>query len=125
MLHIVERLLQAEKICILESNFKSREIDEIRALLEKYNCECLTFIFRGNFDILYDRYMKRDVSEKRHWVHNVTGEDSENFRKSHLYYEIGESGIGQTIFTDTTSFDNIDYEELFTVAKRFIINDIQ
>jgi predicted kinase len=120
MLHLAERLLQAGKICILESNFKSREIEQIKALLEKYHCECLTFIFKGDFDILFDRYIKRDISEKRHWVHNVTGEDNENFKSSHLYYEIGESGIGQTIFTDTTSFTGINYDELFNSAKMFI-----
>ena len=121
MLHIAERFLQTGNLCILESNFKLKEIEQIKILLEKYNCKCLTFIFKGDFNILFDRYMKRDIAEKRHWVHNVTGEDSENFKKSHLYYEIGESGIGQTIFTDTTSFTNINYEELFTIAKDFII----
>jgi predicted kinase len=122
MLHIAERILQAGKICILESNFKSKEIEQIKVLLEKYDCECLTFIFKGDFDILFDRYIKRDVLEKRHWVHNVTGENNENFKSSHLYYEIGESGIGQTTFTDTTSFTNVNCDELFTVAKDFIDN---
>jgi predicted kinase len=121
MLHIAERLLQAEKICILESNFKSREIDQIRALLEKYHCECLTFIFKGDFNILFDRYMKRDILEKRHWVHNTAGENIDNFRDGHLQSGIGETGIGKTITIDATSFDKVNYEELFTIAKDFII----
>jgi predicted kinase len=122
MLHIAERFLQAGKICILESNFKSKEIDQINVLLKKYNCECLTFIFKGDFAVLFDRYMKRDVSEKRHWVHNTAGENKENFKDAHLGFGIGETTIGQTIITDTTSFTNVNYNELFTAAENFINN---
>jgi predicted kinase len=122
MLHIVERILQAGKICILESNFKSKEIEQIKILAEKYNCECLTFIFKGDFDILFDRYMKRDVSEKRHWVHNTAGENKDNFKYYHLGFGIGEATIGQTIIKDATSFANINYDELFIAAKNFINN---
>jgi len=120
MLHIAECFLQTGKICILESNFKSKEIEQIKILLEKYNCECLTFIFKGDFEVLFDRYMKRDVSEKRHWVHNTTGENIDNFKHGHLQLGIGEAGIGQTIFTDATSFTEINYTNLLDSAKNFI-----
>jgi len=122
MLHIAECFLQTGKLCILESNFKSREMEQLKTLLEKYNCECLTFIFKGDFDILFDRYMKRDIAKERHWVHSTAGENADNFRDGHLYYEIGKSGIGQTIFTDATSFSDINYEDLFDTAKKFIGN---
>lgn len=123
MLHIAECLLKTGKICILESNFKSKEIEQIRILLEKYNCECLTYILKGDFDILFDRYMKRDISEKRHWVHNTTGENVVNFTAGHLEHGIGETGIGQTIIRDTTIFANVDYEELYNIAKMFVKED--
>jgi len=120
MLHIAECFLQTEKICILESNFKSREMEQINMLLEKYNCECLTFIFKGDFDILFDRYMKRDIAGKRHWVHNTAGENLDNFRDGHLQLGIGETGIGQTITIDATSFAKVNYKDLFNAAKKFI-----
>jgi predicted kinase len=123
MLHIAERFLQAGKICILESNFKKGEMEKIKTLLEKYNCECLTFIFKGDFGILFDRYMERDVIEKRHWVHKSAGETKENFKNGHLYFGIGEDGIGQIIFSDATSFKNVDYENLYTTAKQFILEN--
>jgi len=125
MLHIAERFLQTGKICILESNFKLKEMEQIKILLEKYNCKCLTFIFKGDFDILFDRYMKRDVTEKRHWVHDTFGENLDNFRDGHLKSGIGETGIGQTITIDATSFDKVNYDELFAIARDFIINDIK
>ena len=125
MLHIAECFLQTGKLCILESNFKLKEMEQIKTLLEKYNCECLTFIFKGDFDILFYRYMKRDTAEKRHWVHNTAGENIDNFRDSHLQSGIGKTGIGQTITIDATSFDKVNYDELFAIVKDFIIKDIR
>jgi predicted kinase len=125
MLHIAERFLRVGNVCILESNFKAREIEQLKVLLEKYKAECLTFIFKGDFDVLFDRYMKRDTAEKRHWVHNTAGENIDNFRDSHLQSGIGKTGIGQTITIDATSFDKINYDELFAIVKDFIIKDIR
>jgi len=123
MLHIAERFLQTGKICILESNFKLREIEQLKVLLEKYKAECLTFIFKGDFGVLFDRYIGRDESEKRHWVHSTAGENAENFKDGHLQAGIGETGIGQTITIDATSFAKVNYNDLFTVAKNFIVID--
>jgi hypothetical protein len=120
MLHIAEKTLQANNVCILESNFKQKEMEQIKILLEKYNCECLTFIFKGEFRILFDRYMKRDELEKRHWVHNTAGEDIDNFEKGHLQLGIGETGIGKVIIRDTTKFENVNYNELYDIVKEFI-----
>jgi predicted kinase len=124
ILHIAERFLQTGKLCILESNFKLKEIEQIKTLLEKYNCKCLTFIFKGDFEILFNRYMKRDIAEKRHWVHDTFGENLDNFRDGHIQSGIGETEIGQTITIDATSFDKINYDELFATTKNYIINDI-
>jgi len=124
MLHIAELFFKTGKLCILESNFKLKEIEQIKILLEKYNCECLTFIFKGDFEILFNRYIERDIAGKRHWVHDTFGENIDNFRDYHIQSGIGEKGIGQTIIIDATSFDRINYEELFDIAKNYIINDI-
>ena len=124
LLHIAERFLQTGNLCILESNFKLKEIKQLKVLLEKYKAECLTFIFKGDFSILFDRYMGRDISEKRHWVHSTAGENADNFREGHLQAGIGETGIGQTITVDATSFEKVNYEDLFAAAKKIIANDI-
>ena len=120
ILHIVERFLQAGKECIIESNFNPNEIIQLKILLDKYNCECLSYMFKGDFDILYNRYIQRDNLGERHWVHKPAGENKEAFREGHL-----KSGIGEIITIDTTSFANMDYEKLYTIAKKFIINGIQ
>ena len=120
MLHIAERFLQVEKTCILESNFKLAEMEQIKALLDKYNYECLTYIFKGDFNVLFDRYMKRDIAEKRHWVHKTAGETNENFKEGHLEHGIGEMGIGQIVNVDTTSFEKVNFDDLFSIAGNFM-----
>jgi hypothetical protein len=120
MLHIAEQFLITEKICILESNFKLNESELIKKLLEKYDCECLTFIFKGDFKVLSNRYMERDKNGERHWVHITLGENLDDFQKYHLQYGLGEVIIGKTVVIDTTVFDKVNYEELYEAAKVFI-----
>ena len=122
MLHIAEQFLISNKICILESNIKLNESKLIKKLLEKYDCECLTFIFKGNLDVLLKRYMEREKEGKRHWVHISFGEDSDYFQKYHQQNGLGEVAIGKTIVTDTTVFDKVNYEGLYETAKIFINN---
>ena len=123
MFYIAENLLKTGKTCILEGNFKFYEIEQLQALFDKYNCHCLSFIFKGDFDVLFNRYVNRDISEKRHWVHSAAGENAENFKNSHLQPRIGKTGIGKTIITDATSFSDVEYDELYGAAQRFLQSD--
>jgi len=125
MLHIAEQFLLSGKICILESNFKLNESELINKLLEKYGCECLTFIFKGDLEVLHKRYIERGKAGKRHWVHNAFGENSDDFQKYHLQNGLGEVKIGKTIVADTTVFDEVNYEELFKAAEMFISKEMK
>ena len=121
MMYFTEQFLYVNKTCILESNFRNSEIEQIKTLLEKYNSKCLSFLFKGNFDVLYQRYMKRDNIEKRHWVHKSAGETKEIFEEMHKNNGIGETGLGKIIDIDATDFKNINYEELINITKNYLI----
>lgn len=121
MLHIAERFLQAGKPCILESNFKLSESEQLKELLDKYNAECLTFLFKGELAVLYKRYAEREKTE-RHWVHLTTGENREMFINWHNY-DLNKISIGKAIYVDATDFLTINYEELFNKAECFIQGD--
>lgn len=115
MMHIAECLLRAGKLCILESNFKAHEIAQLNELLNKYQCDCLTFAFESDLDVLYGRYAKRD--EERHWVHKVAGSSREVFKQGQL--PLMNVKLGRTISVDTTAFEAVDYEGLIAAAREF------
>ena len=119
MLHIAEQLLKAEKICILENVFVLEEIEKIKILLEKYNCECLLFVLKGDIDVMFDRYIERDKAGKRHWIHQPA---HKNWFKKSMPATLGleEVKIGQKIIIDTTSFEKVNYDDLFAAARKFI-----
>jgi predicted kinase len=83
MLHVAEQFLRTGNACILESNFQKHyplpvtESQRIENLLVKYDCKCLTFLFKGDLDVLGERYFNRD--DERHWVHErAADKDSVN-----------------------------------------------
>ncbi len=119
MMHIAENFLKAGKPCILESNFKLHESEQVKKLLEKYNCECLTFVFTGDLEVVYERYIEREKTN-RHWVHIIEGEDKEMFMNSHKQFGQADVSVGQTVKVNTTDFDKVDYEKLYDIAENFL-----
>ena len=118
ILHIAEHFLQTGNICILESNFRMWELDQIRILLGKYNGESLLFVFKGDLDVLFDRYVER--SSERHWVHKSAG-DRDTFKKvMKEAFGLAETASEQSVVIDATSFSDINYSALFDSAKRFL-----
>lgn len=118
MLHITERFLQTGKSCILEGTLGLKGINEIKKLLEEYNCECLLFIFKGSPEVMFDRYVERDRSGERHWIHNPAYKGW--FINEMPKDKLEEAEVEQKIVVDTTSFEKVNYESLFETAKKFI-----
>jgi len=121
ILHIAERFMQTGKPCILESIFGLKRIDEIKKLFEKYNYECLLFVFKGDPEVMFDRYVERDKSGERHWIHNPAHRGW--FMNEMPKEKLEEAEVEQKIIVDTTSFEKVDYEALFAAAKKFIENN--
>ena len=123
MLHIAERFLQTGNICILESNFQIlhplplSESEQIKKLLDEYNAECLTFVFKGELDVISERYFNRD--KERHWVHGKAA-DKDSIKYYCINTRLGEIEIGQTITVDATSFSDINYNDLYGITEKFI-----
>jgi len=121
MLHIAEMHLQTGAPCILESNFKNIETGQLRALITQYNADCLSYAFMGDLHKLYDRYISRDESGARHWVHSTgaaLGRD--NFVNGHLYWEMDRVNIGKVIRVNATDFANVSHPALLALAEEFM-----
>ena len=116
LMHITEKFLQSGKICIIENNFIQPEVEKIKLMLEKYNCDCLTYMFNGDLDVLGDRYFNRE----RHWVHSKA-RDAGVMRRYPEARKLMNVEIGQMIYIDTTSYESVDYESLFIAAENYIV----
>lgn len=69
LLRMANRLMEANCDFILVNNFRADAGDEVRALLEKHHARCVTLFFRGDGDVLYQRYAERDRACRRHAGH--------------------------------------------------------
>ena len=118
ILHIAERFMQTGKPCIIESVFSLEKINEIKKLFEKYNYKCLLFVFKGDPEVMFERYAERDKRGERHWIHNPAHKGW--FINEMPKDKLEEAEAEEKIVVDTTSFEKVDYETLFAAAKIFI-----
>jgi len=117
--------LQTGNPCILESNFQTlyplpvSEYAQIEKLLGKYDCECLTFLFKGDPDVVSERYFNRDLAGERHWTHGQAAA-KDSIKKYCISNHSVDFMLGTTVSVDTTSFADVDFEGLVEVARKFI-----
>jgi predicted kinase len=126
IIYVVERFLETGHPIIIEGNFVPagvKKVDEagvIKALLDKYACESLTYKFFGDKHVLYERYIERDKLPER-------GDANRDFDE--VPYEIYERYChkldkfdvgGKVIKIDTTDFGKVSFESHVNAARLFI-----
>ena len=132
MYYAAGQLMKAGQPFILENNFEYSSEQGIQTLLEKYRYSALTITLTGDYEVIYQRFLKRESSPDRHRGHVVNDcyperkeEDPETSRSKTISYESFVRGIeqrgfdafcadGRQIKVDTTDFSKINMEELFS-----------
>jgi predicted kinase len=71
LLRCAEALLKAGQPMILDNNFDEKSADQLNALLERYECRCVTVFLGDDADAFYRRYVERDRLHLRHLGHVV------------------------------------------------------
>lgn len=118
MVHAAERSMRAGQPLILESNFRPHEAAELGALADTRGYEVLTYVFTADLRTVYDRYLAREGTPERHWVHaSVKGLDFEAFCLGHAPF--GTIILGQMVHVDAADFNAVDYDGLFHIAEGF------
>jgi hypothetical protein len=120
MIHIAESFLQIGKVCILEANFRPPHDMQIARLLEKHDADCLTYLFVGDMEVFWERYVQREA--ERHWALSVAGQNRERFINEGIKAGFGNFEMGDTVKVDSTDFSKIYYDSLIALANKFIIN---
>ena len=104
---------------VLESNFKDYEMEELEKITKELNYEVLSFVFKGDDEVLHQRFLKR-LNENRHYVHK-----SEDFTNLKDFQKMLDglrkvNYIGKKIFVDCTDFKYQEDESLFLEISKFI-----
>ena len=132
MYYVAGQLMKAGQPFILENNFEHASKEGIRTLLDKYEYAALTITLTGDYRVIYQRFLERDISPARHRGHVVNDcypekkkRTSEEIKAAAISYEdyvhAAEyrgfdtfSVDGEHIKVDVTDFSRIDMEALFS-----------
>ena len=116
--YVMESLLSAGRPFIVESNFKPEfENEKFLNLKNKYGFEPFQILCKTNGEILFERFKARAESGIRHPGH-VDHLNYEEFKEPLLKGRLENLNIGGKVFDiDTTDFNTIDYNALFSVIK--------
>lgn len=143
MYYMAGQLMKAGQPFILENNFESTECG-IKTLLAKYQYSALTITLIGDYKVIYQRFLERDLSPERHRGHVVNDcypekkkRSPEELKATAISYEdfmhstekrgYGDFFVdGRRIIVDTTDFSKIYMEKIFlqiTKWKEDILHD--
>ncbi len=112
---LLEVQLQAGRSCIVESNFAPElATSQFRALQVRYAFTPFQILCVADGDVLFARFVQRSESGERHPGH-VDTMNYDEFRESLRRGWAAPLDIGgRLIEVDTTDFNAIDYEAIFT-----------
>lgn len=131
MYYTAGQLMKAGQPFILENNFEYSSEYGIKTILAKYQYPALTITLTGDYKVIYQRFLERDLSSDRHRGHVVNDcypekrkRSAEELRAASITYEnyahsIEKRGFdafcvdGRQIKVDTTDFSKIDVENIF------------
>jgi len=136
MYYTAEQLMQAGLPFILENNFEYASREKLLELLEKHGCRVLTVTLTGDYETIYHRYLKRNVSPDRHRGHVVNDRYPEEVPRStdelaalavsyeSFLYGIEKRGfdsfaVGEQIRVDMTDLSSVDTEALLEKIRNW------
>jgi deoxyadenosine/deoxycytidine kinase len=125
MMYVTERLMEVGYPIIIEGNFvppDMKKVDEagvIKALIDKYTYQSLTYKFMGDTKVLYERYIERDKLPERGDA-NRDFEEVPYERFSQYCYNLDKFSVGgEVIKVDTTDFSKVNFVEHIERARLF------
>ncbi len=126
MYDIAEQMMKCGKPFLLENNFENESKDGVIRILKAYRCKVLTITLTGDYQVIYQRFVKRNTSPDRHRGHVVNDCYPEKVPLKEaplLSYQDFTAGIktrgmdrftikGPSLRIDTTDFANLDIEKI-------------
>ena len=126
MAYVTERLFETGSPVIIEGNFvpggvkKADEAGAIKQLIDKYEYAPLTFKFRGNTQILYERFIAREKTPERGQANKI-GVDVPYEMFDQWCHNLDNFYVGGKIVqVDTTDFTKVNFSTYIESARQFM-----
>jgi len=137
MYYIAKQLMQIGQPFILENNFENSSKAGWEKILAEYPYRVLTITLTGDYQVIYQRFLERNVSPERHRGHVVNDcypekvvRSTEELQTVAISFEDYMHGIEQRGFdtftagdgqikVDTTDFSKVDMEQLLEEIQRW------
>lgn len=133
----VAKLMEETKSIISDYPFSFRQRDTLKRLADRYEFQIITITLVADFDILYQRRLKRGKDSQRHLGHVMThyhkGDCLEDRNKIEIKANKNEMKkfneqrgydkfkLGKTFVVDVTDFSKVDYGEIISQIKALVI----
>lgn len=137
MYYAARQLMRTKQPFILENNFENASKEGLLSLLSEYHYTALTITLTGNYQVIYQRFLERNISPDRHRGHVVNdcypekeARSKEELREASITYDAYLYGIehrgfdtfvadGEQIKVDTTDFSKIDRNLLLEQIEKW------
>lgn len=117
LMHVARRFVNVGQSVILEANFHTKELEQLKKDIEFYNQKVVLLYLTGDIDALYERFKYREHYENRHPVHLTHPiKDLEEFEEYILRYRAEKQVLPRQMI-DTT---NCDDEMIFAKALEIL-----
>lgn len=129
-----------KKVIVSEYPFSDKQKDKLANLAFIYSYEVITIRLIADFDVLWERRRKRDLSSSIHLYHIMThyhykdtlmdhsqADDlitKEEFKELIKQRKYNEFHLGELIEFDVTDYQNVDYESCIKELKYRIDSDL-
>lgn len=135
MMYTAGRIIDSGSSVILDNNFESRNLENLRKLIAEHPCNVITVRFNGEISAIYQRFLKRDKDPNRHPGHVLVTcyppiEGVEDEGKSITLEAFAEKfkqrgtldfKMGTLIEVDATDFANVSYPEILEQLKAKLV----
>jgi len=118
--YICEKEMKVNKDLIVESNFRTHEMEYLNNLAHIYKYDILTIVVNAEIGVLHKRFMNRINNENRHIVHKAVDlSDYEVFEKQ-IIDDRKRTYFGNVIYLDSTNFDNLYNDKVLSNIQKFL-----
>ena len=135
MMFLASKMLEVGESVILDNNFEDRNIENLKAVIEKYPCNVITVRFDCDMKEAYRRYVLRDKDPSRHIGHvlmtcyppvegvvdAVKDMTEESFCEKYTRRGTMRFSMGKLICVDATDFKSVCYQQILQQLKAVLV----